>query len=95
MPALSYVKGAFYLLSSGDLGNSCTHFGSLHSSSAIRGQYECQGNQAGASTKGGSDGNSTSGSSGSSSSGHSGATSLIIPYTTGFIGVVAAIFGML
>lgn len=91
LPALKLVRGAFYLLSSNNVGSTCTHFNSLKSSSGIRGTYECKGGQASAATKGGSNSGSSSG----SGSGKSGANSLIIPYATGIIGVVAAIFGML
>ncbi|KAK3673731.1 cell wall protein Ecm33 [Recurvomyces mirabilis] len=97
LPAISDIRGAFNLQSAGDISNACNHFKPLSgSNNVIKGTYTCSG---GESHPGGtgtlSPGTNTGSSSSSSSSAKSSANSLYISGTTGLIGVVAAIFGML
>lgn len=91
LPDLSLVLGAFNLYSTQDLGNTCAPFQTKSTNQEIRGKYMCQGHSASAAGASGSGGSGGSG----GGSGKSGANSVLIPYATGFIGLVAAIFGML
>jgi len=99
LPGLSDVRGAFNMQSSEDITDACTHFKSLAgTNNVIKGKFVCAGEQAKPSGQGStptSTGGSSSTSSGSAKS--SGAASgLYVPgAATGFMGVVAVMFGLL
>lgn len=94
LPAIKDVKGAFRVISDKDISQSCSRFDDkAGSNKAIKGEYECNGNDQGASTTKNGDGSSTSGGSSTSSKGV--ASGLYVPATTGLMGVLAAIFGLL
>ena len=88
LPKLNLVKGAFNLQSSKSLGNTCDKFSAVAGPNEdIRGTFTCKGKV-----------QNVPGSSSASSSGNddsNAAGSLLIPYATGIIGVIATIFGML
>ncbi len=76
-PALNDVKGAFDIVSTGDIKSSCDAFGKLAPSSQggggqIQGTYNCQSNNADANSDTGSGSGGSSGGSGSEGSGSSG-----------------------
>jgi len=97
LPALSDVRGAFNLQSSGDISSDCSTFQSLSgTNNVIKGTFTCAGEQ----KKPGSSGSSVTSTSSSSSSTSTASGSASGLYTrsatvTGFMGVLAAIFGML
>ena len=103
IPELNVVRGAFNLQSSEDLGNTCERFSSLNQ--VIRGEFSCKGREENPQGQGSlADGTSDSGSGGSSTSSSdssdstssgSAASTVYISGATGFMGVVAAIFGLL
>ena len=97
LPALQDVKGAFNLQSSQNLTSACNHFQPLSGpNNVIKGTYTCSGGEASPGGTGTLSSGTNSGNGGSSSSSsHSFAHPLYIPTATGFLGVVAAIFGML
>lgn len=89
LPELGDVRGAFTLLSTGDITSACDTFqGQAGSASAIKGTFTCTGQTDP------EDGTSTTGTSASHTS-SSAAHPMIIPGATGVLGVVAAIFGLL
>ncbi|CAK4033360.1 Cell wall ECM33 [Lecanosticta acicola] len=93
LPKLSDVRGAFNLQSTKNIDSACTHFSSLSgSNNAIKGVFTCKGSL----TNPGGTGTLPSGTnSGGSSTSSGAATPVLIPGVTGFLGVVAAIFGLL
>jgi hypothetical protein len=94
LPQLSDVRGAFNLQSSADINSACSHFSSLSgSNNVIKGTYTCKGEESNPGGTGTLPSGTNSG--GSSSSSSSAATAIYISGATGFMGVIAAIFGML
>jgi hypothetical protein len=92
LPAIADVRGAFTILSSKDIDSSCANFDGIHGEDQIiKGEYTCQGDTE--TTTSGNDGTSTS--SGSSRSSSGAANPMLIPGTTGLLGVFAAMFGLL
>lgn len=97
LPALTDVRGAFNLQSSGDISDACNTFEPLSgSNNVIKGTYTCHG---GESNPGGtgtlSPGTNSGSGSSSSSTASSSANGIYISGATGVMGVVAAIFGLL
>lgn len=89
LPKLSLVKGAFNLESTENIESTCNHFKAISgANSDIRGKFTCESAQKNVPGE-------VSGSGSNSGNSGSGAASLIIPYATGIIGIVAAVFGML
>lgn len=105
LPELERVAGAFNIQSSQDLSDVCPDFADVQGrDNVIRGEFSCAGGQdepdsAGSLEDGTNDGSgsgsSGGGSSSSSDSADSGAAALYISGTTGLLGVVAAVFGVL
>lgn len=94
LPALKDVKGAFTVKSNEDLTKSCANFqDKAGSNNAIKGTYTCDGNQEVTSTTS----NGSTGTSGDSSTSSTGAASgyYVPAATTGLMGIIAAIFGLL
>lgn len=93
LPALKLVTGAFSLASTADIQDTCNNYKKIAGpNSIIRGKFTCPANSPNSTTSGGSSGTS----SGSSSETSKGAASnLILPSTTGFLGLVAVMFGLL
>jgi hypothetical protein len=94
LPALKDDRGAFYMLSSGDID--CSHFASLKSSMYIQGSYTCEGKstdvQPGSST---GSGTSTGTSSSASSTSTKGAASIAKADMDLVVGLFALIGGLL
>jgi len=98
LPALKDVRGAFNLQSSSEITEACDHFQSIAGPNlAIKGTYTCKGKESNPGTTGTLPGGTSDGGSGGSSSStpSSAASAMQITGATGFLGVVAAIFGML
>lgn len=109
MPELTRVAGAFNIQSSEEIVEICDTFEPLAgSANVIRGEFSCAGERAQPSgagslpdgTSSGSDGDSASnggsgGDGSSSGDNENGANTVYISGTTGLLGVVAAVFGIL
>ena len=93
LPSLNLVKGAFNPQSNENIDSTCNHFKPLAGPNKdIRGKYTCAGKQSNPSGTGTLSPGTNNGGGGSSSSG---AGTVLVSSTAGFIGIVAAIFGML
>ncbi|KAK5110758.1 hypothetical protein LTR62_005635 [Meristemomyces frigidus] len=96
LPALSDVRGAFNLQSTSDISSACSNFKGLSgSNNVIKGTFTCSGDQSHPGGAGTTPSGTSSSSSSSSSTSKSSANGLYISGTTGLLGVVAAIFGVL
>ncbi|EMC97309.1 hypothetical protein BAUCODRAFT_33033 [Baudoinia panamericana UAMH 10762] len=99
LPAISDVRGAFNLTSTGDVSAACSTFRGLSGmNNVIKGTYTCNSGASRSGSGSSSASGSATASSGSSSSSatHSSPANVIyISGATGVMGVVAAIFGML
>jgi len=99
LPALGDVKGAFNLNSQGDVQSDCQHFKSLSgNSNVIKGKYTC--NFVASSASGTQSGSvmvasGATGSASSTSTSKSSASGMYVPSAaTGFMGVLAVLFGL-
>lgn len=90
LPKLNDVRGAFDVLSSKNLTETCATFDDL--GDVVQGSESCQGDSSDSSTAD-SDGSDTSSSGSSTKKGA--AASMIIPGSTIVLGLVAALFGLL
>jgi hypothetical protein len=94
LPSLNLVKGAFNLQSDENIDSTCAHFQPLSGPNKdIRGKYTCAGKQKSPGGTGTLPSGTNSGGGGNTSS--SGSRTVLISSAAGFIGIVAAIFGML
>ncbi|KAK4986164.1 cell wall protein Ecm33 [Elasticomyces elasticus] len=97
LPAITDIRGAFNMQSSGDISSACSMFSSLSGqNNVIKGKFTCAGGQ----SKPGGAGTSPTGTSGGSSStstvkGSANALMVASTSSVGFMGVLAAIFGLL